>query len=167
MPVKATGILQCVLKMMRLRSGPQDLPAARNLTLVLAIIYIAQGFIAGAILDESDAAPRTILAIAVQFGVITALLNLKNLAQRTHQTISALSGTGFVFSMVSIAVLSQLEPGEARPDIATIYLVLFVWSLLVDAHIYRHALSLKMSMGVLISVLIFAANMILLQAVFG
>jgi hypothetical protein len=44
---------------------------------------------------------------------------------------------------------------------------LFVWSLAVDAHIYRHALSIKMSFGVLVAVLIFGANFIILKAVFG
>jgi len=39
--------------------------------------------------------------------------------------------------------------------------------LAVDAHIYRHALSIKMSLGVLLAVLIFAANFMVLNAVFG
>lgn len=160
-------ILQRVLDMMRLRSGPQDLPASRGLTIILAGAYISQGFIAGGVLGEPDAAPRTILAIVVQFGVISALLNFKNLPYRIHQTISALAATGFLFGMASIAILSQLQPGEPRPDVAMVYLVLFIWSLLVDAHIYRHALSVKMSMGVLISVSIFAANLVLLQVIFG
>jgi hypothetical protein len=54
-----------------------------------------------------------------------------------------------------------------QPDIAVLYLGLFGWSLAVDAHIYRHALSIKMGIGVLLAVLIFAANLILLRTVFG
>lgn len=160
-------ILQRILDMMRLRSGPQDLPASRGLMLLLAFAYVSQGFIAGAVLDEPDAAPRTLLAIAVQFGAISALLNFKNLPYRINQTLSALAGTGFLFGMASIVILSQLQPGQARADVAIVYLALFIWSLLVDAHIYRHAMSVKMSMGVLVSVSIFAANLVLLQVVFG
>jgi hypothetical protein len=161
------GILLNVLGMMRLRSGPQDLPASRGLMLLLALAYILQGPIAGAVLNEPDAAPRTLLAIALQFVVILSLLKLKNFAQRAQQTISALSATGVLFSLISILVLSQMGVDEARPDMALLYLALFVWSLLVDAHIYRHALSIKMSAGVLVAVSIFAANLILLQAIFG
>lgn len=161
------SIARSVLNMMRLRSGPQDLPASRALTVVLALTYVSQGFIAGSVLGEPDSAPRTILAIAVQFGVVLALLNMRNQQSRVEQTISALSATGFIFGMISIAILSRLQPGETNPDIALFYLALFVWSLIVDAHIYRHAFSFKMSMGVLVSVSIFATNLVLLQMVFG
>ena len=161
------SLARSVLDMMRLRSGPQDLPASRALTVILAIAYVSQGFVAGSVLGEPDSAPRTILAIAVQFGVVLAMLNMRNLQQRVDQTISALSATGFLFSVVSIAVLSRLQPGETDPNVALIYLALFIWSLIVDAHIYRHAFSFKMSMGVLVSVSIFAANLVLLQMVFG
>jgi hypothetical protein len=37
----------------------------------------------------------------------------------------------------------------------------------VDAHIYRHALSITMSLGVLVAVMIFAVNFILIETVFG
>lgn len=43
----------------------------------------------------------------------------------------------------------------------------FLWSIAVDAHIYRHALSIRMNLGVLLAVLIFAANFILLEIVLG
>ena len=37
-------ILTVLLDLMRLRSGPQDLPSSRGLLIILAIIYVAQGF---------------------------------------------------------------------------------------------------------------------------
>jgi hypothetical protein len=51
--------------------------------------------------------------------------------------------------------------------LALLYLGLFAWSLLVDGHIYRHALSIKLGGGVLTAVLIFAVNFALLRAVFA
>jgi hypothetical protein len=42
----------------------------------------------------------------------------------------------------------------------------FLWSLAVDAHIYREALSTTMSIGTLVAVIIFACNFFLIQAVF-
>jgi hypothetical protein len=60
-----------------------------------------------------------------------------------------------------------IHPAKSQPDLAILYLGLFGWSLAVDAHIYRHALSIKMGNGVLLAVLIFAANFMLLKAVFG
>ena len=69
--------------------------------------------------------------------------------------------------LLSLAVLSRIDPANPQPNLALFYLALFVWSLLVDGHIYRHALSIKMGGGVLIAVLIFAANLVLLRMLFA
>jgi len=69
--------------------------------------------------------------------------------------------------LLALLILVQLDPDRPQPGVALAYLGLFVWSLAVDGHIYRHALSIKMSLGVLVAVLIFAANFILMRAVFG
>jgi hypothetical protein len=160
-------LIRALLDMLRLRSGPQEMPAGAPLAFMLAIAYLAQGLMADRIMDETDTAPRSLLAIAVQFGAITALLRLRHLAERVPQTISALAGTGFLFGLLSILLLSQLTPGEPQPGLAMAYLGLFLWSLAVDAHIYRHALSVNISFGVLVAVLIFALNFFLLRAAFG
>jgi hypothetical protein len=160
-------LIRVLLDLLRLRSGPQDLPAATGLAFLLAILYALQGIITDRALDGPDAAPRSLLAIAVQLGAIGALLRVRGQAARITQTISALAGTGVIFGLLAYALLSQAQPGQPQPGLATTYLALFVWSLAVDAHIYRHALSIKMSLGVLVAVLIFGANFIILQAVFG
>jgi len=160
-------IFLTLLEMMRLRSGPQDLPSGKVLAWTLVLAYLAQGFLASMVLNETDAAPRTFMATAVQLGAIAALLNFRNMALRLPQTISALAGTGFFFGLISIVILTQADPEKSQPDLALIYLALFVWSLLVDAHIYRHALSIKLSQGMLVAVMIFVANYVLLKSVFG
>jgi hypothetical protein len=133
----------------------------------LSAAYIAQGFIADQILGESDGAPRSLLAIGVQFTAIALLLTARNFQARLPQTLTALAGTGFIFGLMSLLILTRVDPDKSQPDLALFYLVLFGWSLVVDAHIYRHALSVKMNIGVLLAVLIFAANFMLLNAVFG
>ena len=156
-----------LLDMLRLRSGPQDLPGGWLIAASLALAYIGQGFIADRVIDDPDAAPRTLLAISLQFGIVALLLNLRGYQARIPQALSALSGTGFIFGMLSLLILTRVDPGKPQPDLALLYLVLFGWSLAVDAHIYRHALSVKFGIGVLMAVLIFAANFILLKNLFG
>jgi len=160
-------VVSTLLNLMRFRSGPQDLPVSRGLLFLLVVPYLAQGFLAGRVIDEADAGPRTVVAIAVQFVAIAALLNLRGLQVRTMQTLTAMAGTGLVFGLLSLIVLSRIDPAGPQPNLALIYLALFVWSLLVDGHIYRHALSIKLGGGVLIAVLIFAANFILLRMLFS
>ena len=161
------GTVLSLLDMMRLRSGPQDMPAGRLLTLFFAIAYLAQGFFADRILDSSETAPRSMVSILVQFAIIASILNIKGLASRINQTISALAGTGFLFGMISIALLTRIDLGKPQPILALLYLLLFLWSLAVDANIYRHALSIKMSSGVLMAVMIFLANFVILRTVFA
>jgi hypothetical protein len=82
-------ILLPFLDMMRFRSGPQDLPASRGFTVLLAALYIAGGFLAGGVLDEPEYAQRAMMAITVQFTSIILLLQLKGFRDRTQQTIGA------------------------------------------------------------------------------
>ncbi len=156
-----------LLDMLRLRSGPQYMPECWLLAATLSFAYIALGFIADQILGETDGAPRSLLAIGVQFGIVAVLLNIRNFQIRLPQTLAALAGTGLFFGLLSLLILTRIDPGKPQPDLAFLYLGLFGWSLAVDAHIYRHALSIKMGIGVLLAVLIFAANFMLLRAVFG
>ena len=65
--------------------------------------------------------------------VIALLLNLRNFQTRLPQTVSALAGTGFIFGLVSLLILTRIDPGKPQPDLALMYLVLFGWSLAVDA----------------------------------
>ncbi len=156
-----------LLDMLRLRAAPQDVPPGWLVAGALTAAYIGQGFIADQILGESDGAPRSLLAIGVQFVAVTLLLTARNFQARLPQTVTALAGTGFIFGLMSLLILARVDPGKPQPDLALFYLILFGWSLVVDAHIYRHALSIKLNIGVLLAVLIFAANFMLLNAVFG
>jgi hypothetical protein len=165
-PVTGRFILT-LLDMLRLRSGPQDMPAGWLSAVVLSLAYIAQGFFADQALGEADGTPRSLLAIGVQFSLIALLLNFRNLQARLPQVLTALAGTGFIFGLLALLILTRIDPGKPQPDLAVLYLGLFGWSLAVDAHIYRHALSIKMGIGVLLAVLIFAANFVLLRTVFG
>jgi hypothetical protein len=160
-------LIRPLLEMLRLRSGPQDMPTRLSLALMLGAAYLAQGMWADRIMDGPDAAPRSVVAIAVQFGAVMILLQLRHLSARVPQTISALAGTGFLFGLASILLLSQLTPGEPAPGVAMAYFGLFFWSLAVDAHIYRHALSTNLSFGVMVAVLIFGLNFLVLRTAFG
>ena len=165
-PVKGHYI-RALADMLRLRSGPQNMPEGWPFAAVVSLAYIAQGFIADQLFGEADGAPRSLLAIGVQFSLVALLLKFRNFQVRLPQTLAALAGTGFIFGLLSILILTRVDPDESQPDLALLYLGLFGWSLAVDAHIYRHALSIKMSIGVLLAVLIFAANFMLLRAIFG
>jgi hypothetical protein len=161
------SILARITDILRLRSGPQDVPAGWMPAITLSLAYIAQGFWVDRIFNEAEASPRSLLAITVQFLIIAALLNIKKLKSRLPQTLTTLAGAGLFFGFLSIFLIHLTDPEAIQPLLALVWLALFLWSLAVDAHIYRHALSITMSLGILLAVLIFAATFILIQTVFG
>lgn len=162
-----TRLLLVFLDMLRLRSGPQDLPASKGFAMIVVAVYLGGGFLAGGVLEEQNYTGRVLLAIGVQFTSIAALLNLRRWSERLPQTIAALSGTGFLFGLMSLYLLSLLDMEQPQAGLAGIYLLLFLWSLTVDGHIYRRALSSNMGIGMLVAVTIFTINLFLSRTVFG
>jgi len=155
-----------VLDIMRLKRGPQDMPAGWSFAILLGLIYLGQGYFADHILDELESAPRSVVSVAIQFLSIAALLQFRGLGSRLPQTLTALASTGLIFGALSIILVMQAVPGAPQPALALTWFALFLWSLAVDAHIYRRAMSITMSLGVLVAVLIFALNFIVIQALF-
>lgn len=157
---------QQLLRVVAFRAGPQDLPPGWNTAALMMLLYVALGMLADSMLELGNSSLRSLFSIALQIAAITLLLRFRGFSPRLPQTITAAAGTGCLFGLMSIGLLAQTT-GESLPvGLATLWLGLFVWSLLVDAHIYRSALSITMSQGVLIAVMLFALNFILIDAMF-
>ena len=152
--------------MLRLRSGPQNLPASWPLAIILVSAYMVQNLITGQQLEDDYAAAKSLLAISLQVIVLTGLLYWRRHLERFPQTLSALAGVGIVFNAVTWALLTQSDPAANQPLLALIWFTVFIWSLFVDANIYRHSLSVPFAMGMLITVLTLAASYVLIEMVF-
>jgi hypothetical protein len=159
-------LLLKLLDVMRLRAGPQDMPAGWSVAIVFSLVYLGQGFIADQILNETDSAPRGLIAVSIQFVVTAILLSFRQMSSRLAQTLTALAGSGILFGFISIILVTQSVSGVAQPALELFWLGIFIWSLAVDGHIYRKTLSLSMSMGMLIAVAIFGLNFLVLEFLF-
>ncbi len=142
------------------------MPAGWGFAILFSLLYLSEGFFADQILDESDSAPRSLVAVTIQFLVTFILLGFRRLNARLPQTLTTLAGTGILFGALSIILVMQARPGIAQPALALVWFGAFLWSLAVDAHIYRQAMSITMSLGVLVAVVIFALNFIVIEMVF-
>lgn len=161
-----SSVLYRLLDVMRLRAGPQEMPQGWAAAIFFSLIYLSQGLFADQALGESDSIRRAFVAISVQFGVTSVLLGFRQLRARLPQTLSALAGTGVLFAIISLLLIMQAKPGVDQPALALLWLGVFFWSLTVDAHIYRSALSITMSVGMLIAVVIFGINFLVLEFLF-
>ncbi|MGA9574026.1 MAG: hypothetical protein WBS20_08785 [Lysobacterales bacterium] len=153
-------------KILRLRSGPQNLPASWTLTIILLSVYIVQNLVTGQQLDDENAAAKSLLSVCLQIGVLTGLLFWRNHLERFAQTMSALAAAGIFFNFVTWGLLSLSDPAVNQPILAIVWFAVFIWSLFVDAHIYRHSLSVPLATGMLVTVLLLAASYVLIEMMF-
>lgn len=160
------AIFMNLAKLLRLRGGPQDLPASWLFMFLMVTAYLVQSLITGQQLEDDNAAAKSLVVIFLQFFVLAGLLHWRRHTERFTQTLSALAGVGIVFNTITWALLTQSDPATNQPLLALTWFAVFIWSLFVDAHIYRHALSVTLSVGMLITVITLAASFVLIEMLF-
>ena len=161
-----TGMLLNIADLLRLRGGPQYLPASWPLMIFLLTAYLLQNLITGQQLEDPNAAAKSLLAVSLQIVVLTGLLVWRRHPERFAQTLSALAAVGIFFNMTTWALLSLSDPATNQPVLAMVWFAVFIWSLFVDAHIYRNSLSVPFAIGMLVTVLVLAASYVLIEMVF-
>ncbi|MGB5489073.1 MAG: hypothetical protein WBN06_16910, partial [Lysobacterales bacterium] len=102
----------------------------------------------------------------LQICVLTGLLFWRKHLERFAQTMMALVAVGIFFNIITWALLSFSDPTQNQPLLALVWFAVFIWSLFVDAHIYRNSLSVPLAVGMLVTVLILAASYVLIEIVF-
>jgi len=152
--------------MLRLRDGPQSLPVSWPLVILLLSAYMIQNLVTGQQLEDESAAAKSLLAISLQVAVLAGLLGWRKHTERFAQTLSALAGVGIIFNAITWTMLTRSDPALNQPVLALAWFSVFIWSLFVDANIYRHALSITLSTGMLITVLTLAASYVLVEMLF-
>jgi len=152
--------------MLRLRSGPQHLPASWPLTAVFIAMYLGEGIVTGQQLPGEENVARTLLSSVTQFVAVVLMLRFRRCPERLPQTLLALAATGFVLGLIAFGLLVQADPERNQPLLAAGWFLIFAWSLAVDGNIYRHALSIPMAQGVLVSVGLLAITYVIMQLVF-
>lgn len=161
-----SGVIINLARMLRLRGGPQDLPASWPLVIFLLTAYLVQNLVTGQQVDDQNAAAKSLLAICLQVVALGSLLFWRKHPERFAQTMSALAAMGVFFNAVTWVLLSMSDPTINQPVLALIWFSVFIWSLFVDANIYRNALSVPFAIGMLVTVLILAASYVLIEMFF-
>lgn len=159
-------LLQKLVGVLRLRSGPQDLPDSWKFTMSIVGLYLAMNIAMSQQVGDENATATSFAITVLQFVTVWALLLARKHAERLPQTLAALAGTGIMLGIISFIFLVQADAGTQQPMLALGWFSVFIWSLVVDAHIYRHALSITMSQGMLVAVLLLAASYVLVEFAF-
>ena len=142
---------QCLL-----RRAPQDDVASSGALRGAVLAYLAVDLmqaLAGA--DWSAALGMSFLDTAVMVLFCWLLLTIVNRSARFVQTLTALAGTGALLGALGLPLMWQTGSvqQDAGPGAALVsgWLLLLVWNVAVQAHIFRHALSSRYATGVLVA----------------
>jgi hypothetical protein len=140
----------------RLKAGPQDVPAGRNLLIAAIIAAVIIDSFSTSILMPG-LGNIEILQIVALYNIIliTAmylLLWMIGYAARGLQTLTALLATGLLISLVLLPGLLVINSAaEEVKSFAFYVLADTIWRLTVNTHIFRHAFSVNLMLAMILS----------------
>ncbi len=141
----------------RLQIGPQNLPNARNLLISVVLAGVIIDSFASSILMPKFSGFEIFSTVAIYNILLLIsvylLLKLIGYEARAVQTLTAIAGSGLfisLFLLPSLILMDSLD--EQVKSFAIFILVDNIWRIAVNAHIFRHALSVSMLMAMIISV---------------
>jgi hypothetical protein len=143
------------LEQVLLRRAPQDdgfsYPALVTALLAYLCVDVLQAS-SGSVWNVALAMTLTDTLVMVVF--TWAVLQLAGRAARLVQTLTALAGTGALLGLVGLPLVFQAAHQAADgPAASTVigWLLLLAWSIAVQAHIFRHALSTRYGIGLMVA----------------
>lgn len=157
-----------------LRVAPQDLPHSRAFEVASIAIYALFSFII-ALFNVNTG--NAVLAAVVDTGMMVALAHgglwVLDLRNRATKLVTALAGTGAVWQLFSLPVVTLIasQPGGETPTTAAqvgtlLYLALILWAVTIIGHILRHAFNMKFFFALGIAVLYVYTSMRVGSALF-
>lgn len=163
--------LQKLLSLLLLKSAPQDLSYSPRLLLQLALAYILSGIaVLQTTLNPDDIFSGLLLGLLIQFGFTYFVLKALDKSARFVQTFCAILGIGVLFNLLSWPVLSVLSDESAqeamKSSMSLMFLLIISWEVLVKAHIFRHALEMRMFSALALSFSLFFISIALSQLFF-
>ncbi|MEM7469256.1 MAG: hypothetical protein AAF387_20555 [Pseudomonadota bacterium] len=140
-----------------MKRNPQDVPHSAFLLHLLITCNVVINFIINvANAPVQAAAILSVLVVILVYAFISLLLWCLKRTSRTQQTLVALFGTDLVIGGPAIVLrywLQWLNANNLQSDIAVLlWMCLYVWNLIVIAHILRHAFGKSFGVGVAASI---------------
>jgi len=131
-----------------LRKAPQDIPYSRELffLLLLAGFLVNNVYLTLSLPEPDIGSVLLVVCIHTVFflGSLSVLMLVMGYRVRIIQTLSSLLGTDVIISLLAMPVLLAISyVPQLAGYFGLILLLLIIWSLVIMAHILRHALSVN------------------------
>jgi hypothetical protein len=157
---------QCLL-----RRAPQDDPVSYRTLMQALSGYLLIGLVqASASSGLKISLGMTLLDTLLMAVFVWVVLLVTSKTQRFPQTLTSLAGTGMMLGLAALPLV-QLAATAHRHDepmggLVLGWLILLVWSITVQAHIFRHALSVRYGIGLMLAGLHTVLAIGLIEALF-
>lgn len=143
-----TTLLGAFWRICCLRLRPQDVPRSS----VLLSLTVGTNTLLSTLINQvsnplTAALRMAVLEMLVLLGLTSALLYAFSRTPRIAQTVTALMGTG---ALIGGLVFLGMVLIPALPQ--ALHLAIFLWNLLVIAHVLRHALDTRFIVGMLLAI---------------
>ena len=160
------------------QSKPQDLPASQSVLVtaagmsILSNVLVATSLFAGG--TDTGTASMLFLAIGqviIFAAVVWVVLRIKSRAERWRQTVAALLGTGALFQLILLPLLSwhsqltgEYETFVLAPSLPMLLAgVVGAWSIAVATYVMRQALEATIGAALLLTIVCFFVSQVLLE----
>lgn len=142
---------QCLL-----RRAPQDDPLSSSIMLITLVAYSALDLVQAKFSSGwLVALGMTGLDVLLMLLFAWVVLLVANKMPRFIQTVTALAGTGLLLAVLGTPLVQQASRAhqydEPMAGLVLAWLLLLIWSISVQAHIFRHALSARYGVGLMVS----------------
>jgi len=140
------------------RAKPEQLPYSFFLMMLCIITYVATGM-AVSLINQSLGKAILIVVVdtAMMLSFIFVGLWIRNFLNRAIKTITAIAGTGTLFTIVGLPLMMALnnQPKDQTSIASLLVLIVVIWNVGVLGHILRNALSMPSWVGVTIALMYF------------
>ena len=142
-------LLKRIFNICLLTRGPQDLPYSVLLMRLMLLIYFVTGLASLLTTVSSNVA---VLVMLVDVGILLLFswlcLRAFRMSSRFVQMMTALTGVGSLFHLLSVPLLAQIKiasaSGQVAGELSFLLLFLISWNLAVIAHIFREAFGVRL-----------------------
>lgn len=158
-------------KLCRLQLKPHQLPYSYSSLLIQSLLYMLISVVSALIVfSVEDAWLYGILDMSLQIILVSSLLAVMGHQERIVQTLTALFGANNILSVLMLPAnyfSYQNHTVENLEGFADVLLLgLFLWLIIITAHIMRHAVGGSRLIGLMIAFLISLFSGMALQQVF-
>ncbi|MEN9849262.1 MAG: hypothetical protein RL368_2002 [Pseudomonadota bacterium] len=158
-------------KLCRLQLKPHQLPYSYSLLLINSLLYMFISVVSALIVFTAEQSwLYGVLDMSLQIILVGSLLTVMEYQQRIVQTLTALFGANNILSVLMLPAnyfSYQNHTVENLEGFADVLLLgLFLWLIIITAHIMRHAVGGSRLIGLMIAFLLSLFSGMALQQVF-